>query len=205
MATITTRTTELQAVNTMLSVIGENPINSLTGNLPVDATMAVNTLGEVNREVQSAGWKFNTSYKVSLARDTDNKIPIASNILHIDFNTLLENKTSYDPVMRGNFLFNLATESYTWDKNFQDAHVIYLLPYEDIPEQARHYIKIRASRIFHDRTLGATALHKFSREDEYSALAVLKQAEASTADYSIFDSLDQFKTINRNSAIKLTS
>ena len=60
MATITTRTTQLEAVNTMLSTIGEAPVNSLTGSLPVDASMAVNILNEVNREVQSAGWKFNT-------------------------------------------------------------------------------------------------------------------------------------------------
>ena len=34
MASITTRTTELEAVNTMLSTIGEAPVNSLTGSLP---------------------------------------------------------------------------------------------------------------------------------------------------------------------------
>ena len=74
MATITTRTTQLEAINTMLSTIGEAPVNSLTGSLPVDASMAVNILNEVNREVQSAGWKFNTSWKKSIQRDVNNKI-----------------------------------------------------------------------------------------------------------------------------------
>ena len=64
--TVTTRTTELEAVNTILSTIGEAPINSLTGTLPVDATTAKNILSEINREVQSAGWKWNTHYKVPL-------------------------------------------------------------------------------------------------------------------------------------------
>ncbi len=200
-----TRTTKIESVNTMLSTIGESPINTLTGTLPVDATLAINILDEVNREVQAQGWKFNSSYKVTLTRNTDNKIPIGNDVMHIEFNHLRENRSSYDPVLRGNFLYNLAKESFIWDKNFDDVHIIYLLDFEDIIEQARRYITIRASRIFHDRTLGANALHRFSKEDEFRALSFLKQAEASTADHNIFDSLDQFKTVNRNGSLKVTS
>ena len=199
------RTTKIEAINTMLSTIGEAPVNSLTGSLPTDATMAVNILNEVNREVQAMGWKFNSSYKATLSRNTDNKIPIATNALHVEFNHLRENKSSYDPVLRGNCLYNIADESYTWNKDFTDVHIVYLLDFEDIIEQARRFITIRASRIFHDRTLGANALHRFSQQDELNALAILKQAEANTADHNIFNSLDQFKTVNRNGSLKVTS
>jgi hypothetical protein len=199
------RTTKLESINTMLSTIGEAPVNSLTGSLPTDATMAINILDEINREVQAQGWKFNTSYKVTLSRNTDNKIPIGDDVIHVEFNHLKENKSSYDPVLRGSFLYNLSNESYVWDKNFSEVTVVYLLPFEDIIEQARRFITIRASRIFHDRTLGANALHRFTKDDEFRALSMLKQAEASTADHNIFDSLDQFKTINRNGSLKVTS
>ena len=64
--TIITRTTELEAVNTILSTIGEAPLSTLTGSLPVDGTTAKNVLNEINREVQSAGWQFNSHYKVDL-------------------------------------------------------------------------------------------------------------------------------------------
>lgn len=199
-----TRTTKLESINTMLSTIGEAPVNSLTGTLPTDATMAINILDEVNREVQSQGWKFNSSYKVTLTRDTNNKIPIGNDVMHIEFNHLRENRSSYDPVLRGSFLYNLVDESFVWDKNFDNVRVIFLIPFEDTIEQARRFITIRASRIFHDRTLGANALHRFSQQDELRALSFLKQAEASTADHNIFNSLDQFKTINRNGSIKIT-
>ena len=53
-------TTELEAVNIMLAAIGEAPINSLIGTLPVDARIAQSTLTEVNKSVQSEGWSFNT-------------------------------------------------------------------------------------------------------------------------------------------------
>ena len=78
-----------------------------------------------------------------------------------------------------------------------------LLDFENIPEQARRYITIRASRIFHDRTLGANALHRFSRQDELVALSILKQAEASVADHNIFNSYDQFTTVARSRSHKL--
>ena len=90
-------------------------------------------------------------------------------------------------------------------KDFDFVTVIHLLDLENIPEQARRYITIRASRIFHDRTLGANAIHKFSQQDELSSLALLKQTEADTADHNIFDSLDQYQTVNRNSRIKFSS
>ena len=39
-------------------------------------------------------------------------------------------------------------------------------------------ITIRSARVFHDRTLGASPLHKFSQEDEKQALSTLRNAEA---------------------------
>ena len=46
-----TATTELEAVNIMLAAIGESPVNTLTGTLPVDVKLAQTTLEEVNKEV----------------------------------------------------------------------------------------------------------------------------------------------------------
>ena len=203
MATLTTRTTHLEAINTMLSTIGEAPVNSLTGSLPTDASMAKNILDEVNREVQSGGWKFNTSYKATLSRDTNNKIPVANDVMHIELNPLLESKLSNDPVIRGSFLYNLAKETFIFDKDFENVQIVHLLDFEQIPEQARRYITIRASRIFHDRTLGANALHRFSRQDELVSLSILKQSEASVADHSIFNSYDQYNTVTRNRSYKI--
>ena len=194
--TVTTRTTELEAVNTILSTIGEAPLNTLTGSLPVDGTTAKNVLSEINREVQSAGWHFNSHYKVDLSRDADNKIPIGTDVLRVELNSKYS-KTSYDVVQRDNFLYNLAKNEETFDQDFTDNTIVYLLDFSKIPEQAKRYITIRSARVFHDSTLGANTLHKFSSEDEARALSVLRQAEAHTADHSIFDSFLQSYTVNR--------
>ena len=201
--TTTTRGTDLESVNVILSTIGESPLNSLSGSLPVDGTVAKNVLSEISREVQSAGWHFNTHYKSTLTRDTNNKIPVANDVMHIELNPLLEAKSSNDPVIRGSFLYNLAKETFIFDKDFENVQIVHLLDFEQIPEQARRYITIRASRIFHDRTLGANALHRFSRQDELVSLSILKQSEASVADHSIFNSYDQYNTVTRNRSYKI--
>jgi len=194
--TITTRTTELEAVNTILSTIGEAPLSTLTGSLPVDGTTAKNILNEISREVQSAGWHFNTQYKVDLTRDTDNKVPIGTDVVRVQLNDKYD-KSSYDVVQRGSYLFNLAKNSNIFDQDFTENTLIYLLQFDDIPEQARRYITIRSARVFHDRTLGANTLHKFSSEDEARSLAVMKQAEMQTGDNTIFDNYLQAYTVNR--------
>ena len=194
--TVTTRTTELEAVNTILSTIGEAPLNTLTGSLPVDGTTAKNVLDEICREVQSAGWHFNTHWKVDIPRDVDNKIPIGTDVLRVELNAKYD-KSSYDIVQRDSFLYNLAENSETFDQNFEDNTIVYLLDFTKLPEQARRYITIRSARVFHDRTLGANTIHKFSSEDEARSLAVLRQAETQTGEYNIFDSYLQSYTVNR--------
>ena len=199
--TIQSRTTELEAINTILSTIGEAPLNTLTGSLPVDGTIAKNVLSEVAREVQSQGWHFNTHTNVTLARDTDNKLPIATNVVRVELDPRKYSKGQYDIVQRDSFLYNLAENKDTFDINFEKVKIVYLLPFNEIPEQAKRYITIRSARIFHDRTLGANTLHKFSVEDEQKALMILKQAEAQTGDYSIFDTPEQAYTVVRNNGV----
>ena len=194
--TIITRTTELEAVNTILSTIGEAPLSTLTGSLPVDGTTAKNILNEISREVQSAGWHYNSHYKVDLTRDSNNKVPVGTDVLRVELNNKYD-KSSYDVVQRGSYLYNLAKNSETFDQDFTDNTLVYILDFSKLPEQARRYITIRSARVFHDRTLGANTIHKFSSEDEARSLAVMRQAEAHTGDHTIFDSDLQLYTVNR--------
>ena len=195
--TIQTRTTELEAVNTILSTIGEAPLSTLTGSLPVDGTMAKSVLNEINREVQSMGWHFNTHPKVTLSRDNNGTIPLPTNVLRVELDPYIHSRTEFDIVQRNNVLFNLVKNTSIFTADLENMKVVYLLDFSDVPEQCKRYITIRSARVFHDRTLGANTLHKFSLEDEAKALVTLRQAEASTGDYSVFDSPEQFYTIGR--------
>ena len=79
-----TKMTELEAVNVMLTTIGEAPVNTLTGNQVTDVTIAQQVLNEVNREVQSQGWYFNTENGVTLTPDNNKHILPPADTARID-------------------------------------------------------------------------------------------------------------------------
>jgi hypothetical protein len=195
-----TNTTELEAVNSMLATIGEAPVNSITGTLPLDASLAKNTLNEINREVQSAGWHFNMRYDYTLSLDTDNKIPLADNIMRVDLNPNKYSVTEFDIIKQGSFLFNKKGNTFTFDQAL-DAVVTLYLDFTDLPENARRYITLRASRIFQDRTIGGNTLHRYATVDEANALALLKQEETQTGNHNIFNNYDTYNIINRGNKI----
>lgn len=56
MATQITNTTELQAINTILSIIGEAPVSSITTNIGSDVSIAKQILDESSISVQTKGW-----------------------------------------------------------------------------------------------------------------------------------------------------
>ena len=59
------RTTFLEAVNRVLQMMGEAPVNSLTGQFPT-AKQAQDTINDVSRKLQSEGWSFNTTLQQAL-------------------------------------------------------------------------------------------------------------------------------------------
>ena len=133
-----TATTKLEAINTMLSAIGESPVNSLTSGL-VDAEQAETILNSVNREVQSMGWSFNTDLKRQFVPDSNKQIQIPSNILRID---MAQDKTDkIELVQRGTKLYNRASNSFYMDDDITQVlmNAVVLLEFEDLPESFDGY------------------------------------------------------------------
>lgn len=184
--------TELEAVNVMLSVIGEAPINTLTGAATVDVIQAKAILSQVSREVQSIGWHFNIEKDYPLVPDINQEIVLAANMVRVDADQYPE----LDVVQRGLRLYNRKDHTFKFGQTVK-AEVIFLLPYDEIPQTARQFIVIRAARIFQDRMVGSDTLHGFTAEDEKKALADLKDAEGDTGDYTIFDHYDAYRPLDR--------
>ena len=188
-------TTKLEAVNVMLTSIGEAPVNSLISGLE-DAELAETILESVNKETQSKGWIFNTDLKLSLSPNTDNQIVLPDNYLRVDTRDTLRSSKK-DIVERGRKLYDRIGNSFT----FTDAvtvDVVILLDFTDIPEVARRYITIRSARIFQDRVLSSTNIHGFQLQDEQQAYIELQDYHAETADFNIFDNYDTFAPLDRN-------
>jgi hypothetical protein len=187
-------TTKLAAVNTIIACVGESPVNSLDASLSADAAIALNTLDEVLREVQSRGWHFNTE-KRDLARDAEGRILLPSNVCRID--TDFSDQPELDVVLRGTRVYDRGKATDVFFKDIKGVDVVVLLDFEEIPEPARRYVTIRAGRIFADRMVGSEKNHSFSMRDEMMAWADLRAYENDTADHSVFGHYDVARTLDR--------
>ncbi len=178
----TAATTELESINIMLAAIGEAPINSLTGTLPVDARLAQSTLTEVNKEVQSEGWSFNTEIDVTLTRDASNHVALSIDVLRVDPN--IHHHTDIDAIQRGLKLYDRLNNKYDFAKDLI-CTVVYFRTFEEIPEPARRYITIKAARIFVDRLVSDDGLRTYTQQDETRARAILMETDLSNADHNL--------------------
>jgi len=199
-------TTRIEAVNSMLAMIGASPVSSLSGSTSADVAMAESTLDEVSREVQSGGWHYNREYEVSLVPDDSKYIYLGNNVLRVDVEPANSTDTSsttssyIDPVQRGNRLYDKKEHTYEFTQTVK-ATVIYGLDWDELPQPIKTYIAMRAGRIFCDRTVGAgsnqSGPHSFNMISEHQALVAVRNWDAEMADNTIFDHWDVYRVINR--------
>lgn len=172
--------TELEAVNIMLETIDEPPVNTLSGTVPVEVTIAVSTLSDVSREVQSKGWDFNTESEYPLAPDINGCITPPTNVMKIDASD------GTPLVMRSGKLYDKSKHTNIFEDSIK-CDIVWLLDFGDLPQAARSYITIRAARAFQRRILGSDTIDKLSSEDEGKALLLMEYAEADVADYNVLN------------------
>jgi len=191
-------TTELEAVNTMLTSIGEQPIQNLNDLAGLsDASIAKQILDNVSRAIQSRGWIFNTDLDVDMPIDQYGEIHLSPDILRVDTTSRVRDGDT-DIVERGRKLYDRQKQTFIFTQKVK-VNKIMLLVFKDLPEPARRYISIRAARIFHDRVVGSGELHRFYQEDEMNAWQALLEYEGDVADYNIFDNYDVYRVVDRHS------
>jgi hypothetical protein len=166
----------------MLAAIGEAPINSLLGTLPVDARIAQSTLTEVNKSVQSEGWSFNTETDVTLTRDGSNHVNLPADVLRVDAN--IHQHPTIDPIQRGLKLYDRQNNKYEFEEDLI-CTVVYFRDFSEIPEPARYYMNIKAARLFVDRLVGDQALRTYNKEDETRARAILMETDLANGDHNM--------------------
>ncbi len=171
-------TTELEAVNEILAAIGETPVGTLSGALPIDASMALSRLRTRSRGLQAQGWSFNTDEDYTLSPDTSGKVPIPGNALRVDASD------SYDFVARGSFLYDRVNHTTNIGKTVK-VEIVRMLPWSDLPEYVRQYLFVGTARTFQDRMLGDESLHSYTEADERAAWAAYLDSESLNADLNV--------------------
>ena len=174
-------TTELDAVNTMLFVVGESPVDTLDDNTCAESAEALSLLRRESRALQMKGWKFNTDECCVLAADNDGEVKLPLNTLSVTF-TGSDKYASF--TYRGGKVYDRRRQTFTIGRAVM-ADVVVLLDFEDMPEPARRFVTIASARRLQDANLGDGSLHQFEAADEALAWAEFLGREMEDADYNI--------------------
>ena len=161
--------TELDAVNLMLSAIGESPVNTIENSGLADVVSAVNTLRNVS--------PVNT-LKVDVTR---------KNGAH-----LLK-----DYINEGGQLYDIENNTNQFSENI-DVDIVLLKDFILLPSPARDYIAARAAREYQQATIGSAQLASFEGISEADALRNLNAMETQNSDTNIFRGSYSMRSIFRN-------
>ena len=178
-------TTQLQAINQMLTGIGQAPVVSLDIANPEIAT-ALSILDSVNREVQGEGWNFNTEINYQFTPDIDGTITIPENVLQISDNKN-SNVQQYQTVLRNGKLYDKISHSFTtWNVSPVLCDVVWLFGFEDLAQVFQDYITQRATRVFAGSVVGSKEMFQFNQQDEGMLRANCIAYDTDTSAVNIF-------------------
>ena len=153
-----------------------------------DVAIALNTLREVSREVQSEGWTYNKEFDYELTPDSNDEIVIPDNMLQVDLN--ISSKRSgnreFDSIIRGGKLYDRIKHSYKWTAESVYVDVLWYLEWEHIPDVVQAYIVARAATIVSSRIIGDGNQYQMLQQKEAYARAMALEYECNQGDYSYF-------------------
>jgi len=153
-----------------------------------DVAIALNTLREVSREVQSEGWSFNKEYDYPITPDSNNEVKIANNVIQMDLNQSYTQNMDRDSINRGGKLYDRTAHSYKWTDETLYVDIIWEFDWASIPEPIQAFIVARAATIVSSRIIGDTNQYQMLSQKEAFTRAMALEYETSQGDYSFFGS-----------------
>ena len=175
------RTSFLDAVNRVLQMLGEAPVNSLQGQFGL-AKQAEDSLNDVSRTLQTEGWSFNTDLEKTLERNSSNEIELSSNVSRVVVDNL--EYPDIDVVQRGDKLYDRRNNRYTFDEDLI-VDMTTILEWDLLPEHARQYITIKAGRQLQEAIIGSSDLTKLNLTQELEARSAFLEEETTKTEHSM--------------------
>ena len=153
-----------------------------------DVAIALNTLREVSREIQSEGWSFNKEYDYPLTPDSNNEVVIPNNMLQVDLNSTYTQNMDRDAVNREGKLYDKTAHSFVWTDETLYVDVIWYFDWTSIPTPIQAFIIAKSATIVSSRIIGDPNQYSMLQQKEALTQATALEYECNQGDYTFFGS-----------------
>lgn len=180
---VTTLTTKLEAVNSMLALVGERPINTLTNLNRAKPIAAVADLDRETKKIQTQGWWFNRFFDQDLAPQ-NGKYIIPEEWTSVDLSRQTHHLRF---VVRDGFFFDMVDRT---DEGFTDTlkiNYIELFEFESLPHTAREAISAEAAVRFAGSQKASKAILTELRENARQSREPFEREELQNTDVNLFN------------------
>ena len=176
--------TELSAVNSILGSIGQSPITSLSGTALQNPEISFikNLLDQVNRDVQTSGWHFNTQHRVKQSPDAQGNYVVPQNSILYDISDGQIDRDTDVTKINGK-LYDLVHQTDVFTKDYY-FDIITLYNFEDVPPAIQRYIIARTSMRAATQLVSNADLVKLLQLEEEQAKANALNYETEQGDYN---------------------
>lgn len=169
---------ELEAVNKILAVAGDSPVQTLEDEY-VQSKLARQILIRASRKVQSTGWWFNEEEDRTLIPDLSGFITLGTNVISCkaldDAGTVIQ---------RGTRLYDRQERTYVFTQPVK-ADVVLALEWEELPQTAREYITDVACTQYNNDFFGAQEIKSHLDKNETTSFIELKKADVESRDVNM--------------------
>jgi hypothetical protein len=188
--------TELEAINEMLTMAEYHPISSMSDvpNVP-EAQRAQEVLQRTSRQFQGLGHSFNQEDDIEINLNEIGGVFIPENVLRIDG---YNNFNRRDLTTRSGMLYDKDDHTFVLGDpgTAIKVTVVFRLALEDLPEHARRYLTLMAMRIFLSKVHSDIQLIQMMKEQEIEAKNAFNAAEFADGDFNMLDSYDSGSIFN---------
>ena len=180
--------TELSAVNSILGSIGQSPITTLQASGGVDPlanpeiSFIKNLLDQVNRDVQTSGWHFNTQHRVKQSPDVNGNYVVPQNSILYDISDGQIDRDTDVTKIDGK-LYDLVHQTDVFTKDYY-FDIITLYKFADVPPAIQRYIIARAAMRAATQLVSNADLVKLLQLEEEQAKANALNYETEQGDYN---------------------
>jgi len=176
--------TELDAINQILSSVGQAPVTTLDMQNP-EVAIALDTLRSTSKEIQMEGWSFNTERHVTLTpNSTTKEIAFPVDALEVDTN-IDYHRDNYDIVRRNGKLYDKHSHSYQFDEPLV-CDIVSYVAFNDAPPTFQAYAINRAARLCAVKMVGDLEIYGLLEQQEAMTRTAFLEYETRQGDYTMF-------------------